>query len=280
MPIDNNDTGLILNTIDIGANLTNKAFNHDLPQVLKRAQQAGVERLIITGTNIAESTRAADLALQYPLTLNSTAGIHPHYAEQINNDSISILRTLAARPEVRAIGECGLDFNRNFSEKKYQINAFEQQIELAIDMQLPLFLHERDAFKTQIQILSSYRNNLPKVVIHCFTGSKKEAFSYLDIDCYIGITGWICDEKRGHHLHKFIGDIPLNRLMIETDSPYLVAKVTPKPKLAKSGRNEPWTLPLVLNTIAINSSSSIESIAANTTANAVKFFNLTKQVLK
>jgi len=270
----NNETEPALKLVDIGANLASSAFQRDLPQVLERARAAGVTQLVVTGTSVAQSRAAQLLTVQYPNTLYSTAGIHPHDAADCTNDSLLVLRELAAKPAVKAIGECGLDFNRNIASEQQQITAFEVQIELAIELKMPLFLHERDAFKTQRDILAHYRDDLDDIVIHCFTGEKHQAFSYLDIDCHIGITGWICDPRRGYHLHDFVGDIPLNRLMIESDAPYLLPRVTPKLKLEKSGRNEPCTLPHVLKSIADHSGRSMGEVATQTRRNAINFFRL------
>ena len=267
------ETRLIL--VDIGANLADSAFQPDLSQVLARAQAVGVTQLVVTGTNVEQSRKALQLTTQYPGTLFATAGIHPHQANQLNSSTLQELAELAAAPAVKAIGECGLDFNRTAASKETQIAAFEAQIELAAQLKLPLFLHERDAFKTQHDIIANYRDSLGDIVIHCFTGEKSQAFRYLDIDCHLGITGWICDARRGYHLHDFVGDIPLNRLMIESDAPYLMPRVKPKLKLAKSGRNEPCTLPHVLQTIAEHSKHSQAEIAAQTRRTAVDFFALT-----
>ncbi|MEE8057046.1 MAG: TatD family hydrolase [Pseudomonadales bacterium] len=260
--------------IDIGTNLTHSSFSNDYEAVIKRAASVGVSRILVTGTNIVESQHAAQLATEYPTILNSTAGIHPHHAKDFQHDSSAKLKKIAASTQVKAIGECGLDFNRMFSSKKEQLRAFEQQIELAIELQLPLFLHERDAHNTQREVLTSYRDQFLNAVVHCFTGEKHEAFHYLDLDLYIGITGWICDERRGAHLHEFVGDIPLNRLLIETDAPYLTPKVKPKPKLKSTRRNEPCTLPYVLTEIAKHSEYTVEAIAHATTDNATRLFRL------
>lgn len=260
--------------IDIGANLTNAAFKEDLSEVLARAQAEAVEKFIVTGTDLQSSEQAARLAEDYPGMLFSTAGVHPHDAKSYTRASHSELLALAQLPQVKAIGETGLDFNRNYSPPAQQIHAFEQQLELAIETGLPLFLHERDAHKQQWEILRSHRDQFSRAVIHCFTGSKEQAFRYLDLDLHLGITGWICDERRGYHLHDFIGDIPLNRLMIESDAPYLMPRVKPKPALKSSRRNEPCTLPYVLAAVATHRQQSLEVIARATTDNAIEFFSL------
>ena len=262
--------------IDIGVNLSNARFEKDIEAVLERAQEAGVERLILTGTSIEESRAVLSIcdqfAQQFPAMLYATAGIHPHEASTYNRTAATALRELAAHPSVVAIGETGLDFNRNFSSQKDQQIAFEAHIELAIELQMPLFLHERDASQRQIEILNNYRDNICDAVIHCFTGNKKTLFSYLDMDLHIGITGWVCDERRGLELQKIIANIPLNRLMIETDAPYL----TPRnmPKKPKNGRNEPAFLTAVLAGVGAQRNESEYEIATATTATAIKFFNL------
>jgi TatD DNase family protein len=262
--------------IDIGVNLSNARFEKDIEAVLERAQEAGVERLILTGTSIEESRAVLSIcdqfAQQFPAMLYATAGIHPHEASTYNRTAATALRELAAHPSVVAIGETGLDFNRNFSSQKDQQIAFEAHIELAIELQVPLFLHERDASQRQIEILNNYRDNICDAVIHCFTGNKKTLFSYLDMDLHIGITGWVCDERRGLELQKIIANIPLNRLMIETDAPYL----TPRnmPKKPKNGRNEPAFLTAVLAGVGTQRNESEYEIATATTATAIKFFNL------
>lgn len=260
--------------IDIGVNLSHASFDEDIDSVIERAQAAGVSAMIVTGTDLDQSLKAHQLSLRYPGLLFSTAGIHPHDAKDFTATSMAQLKQLAKCAPVVAIGESGLDFNRLFSTKEQQIHAFEQHIELAIELQMPLFLHERDAHQCQWEILHQYRDQLSEVVIHCFTGSQQQAFSYLDLNCSLGITGWICDERRGQHLHAFIGAIPLSQLMIETDAPYLMPRVKPRPPLTSKRRNEPCTLPYILEEIAKHSPHSVEHIARTTTANARRFFRL------
>ncbi len=260
--------------IDIGANLADTSLTQDVDQVIARAKAQGIINIIVTGSDCLSSEQALALTQAYPDYLYSTVGTHPHHAKDYQTQHYAVLKALSQHTQVKAIGECGLDFHRNFSSKAQQIAAFEAQLELAIETHLPLFLHERDAFDSQYEILKQYRDHLSRAVIHCFTGSKEQAFHYLDLDLYIGITGWICDPRRGAHLHDFIADIPLNRLMLETDAPYLMPRVKPKPELAISGRNEPCTLPYVLSTVAACYQQNKEVIAAATTANAQYFFAL------
>jgi TatD DNase family protein len=262
--------------IDIGVNLSNPRFAKDIIETLKRAAQAGVKKLVLTGTSIDESLAVLALCENYselfPEMLYATAGIHPHDASTLNTESIRILRELAARPEVVAIGEMGLDFNRNFSTPAEQEKAFEAQLELAVELQLPVFLHERDAADRQLQILKGYRDQLTHAVAHCFTGSKQALFGYLDLDMHIGITGWICDKKRGETLQRLVSNIPLERLMVETDAPYLLPKNMLEPPKGK--RNEPSFLPWVIEGIAEFREESSEQLAVATSANATRFFRL------
>jgi TatD DNase family protein len=164
-----------------------------------------------------------------------------------------------------------LDFNRDFSPRSHQEQWFEAQLELAFALELPLFLHERDAHERFLEILRPYRDRVPAAVVHCFTGTQDELQAYLDLDLHIGITGWICDERRGLHLQELVRSIPLNRLMLETDAPYLTPRtLRPKPK---SGRNEPAFLPYVLETVAQAMAKPPEVVADATTQTARQFFN-------
>lgn len=257
--------------VDIGANLTHNTFTDDLDQVLERAQAAGVGQLVVTGASVAGSEQAAELAEQHP-QLYATAGIHPHYAEETSYAIIARFRELAGGSKVVAIGETGLDFFRNFSPKAAQQASFEKHIELAIETGLPMFLHERDSYPTFAEMLSSYRDRLPPLVVHCFTGEKEALHAYLDLGCHIGITGWICDERRGLHLHQLVKDIPQDKLMIETDAPYLLPRtLRPKPN---TRRNEPMYLPAVCDTLAQCLGLGYDEVAQLTTRNARDFFGL------
>lgn len=261
-----------MSLVDIGANLTDKAFRDDRDDVIARAQAAGVERIVLTGTSVGGSRTAAELAHTMPGVLFSTAGVHPHDAKSCDGQTIGALRELAARPEVVAIGECGLDFNRDLSPRPVQRTWFEAQVDLAIELDMPLFLHERDASAATIEVLRDRRDEIRAAVIHCFTGTRDELTAYLDLDLHIGITGWICDERRGTHLHDLVGDIPTDRLMLETDAPYLIPRtIRPKPK---SRRNEPAYLPYVVETIAACLGKTPSEVAASTSAVASKFFGL------
>lgn len=258
--------------IDIGVNLCDQSFAKDIADVMQRAHDVGVRRMVVTGTTTTGSTASEALAAAHPETLWSTAGVHPHHAKDCDETTIESLRALAAKPQVVAIGECGLDYNRNFSPPDVQRKWFEAQVELACELDMPLFLHERDALDDQLEILKRHRDRFPAAVIHCFTGDATALRSYLELDLHIGITGWICDERRGHHLHELVAEIPLNRLMIETDAPYLMPRtIKPKPK---TRRNEPANLPYVLTTLAECLGKPEAEVAAATTATAMDFFGL------
>jgi len=259
--------------IDIGANLSHESFSHDLDQVLEDARQAGIEHILVTGTAVSASEQAADLARRFPGFLSSTAGLHPHEADAFDDRAAARLESLAAtRNEVKAFGETGLDYNRDFSPRERQREAFAGQLRIAARLNMPAFLHQRDGHDDFMAILREYRNTLPRAVVHCFTGSEAELRNYLELDMHIGITGWICDERRGHHLHEIIRLIPANRLMLETDSPYLMPRtIRPKPK---SRRNVPAHLVHVLATVAECLGKSEKTVAEQTTATAKDFFTL------
>ena len=257
--------------IDIGVNLTHESFDDDRDEVLERAARVGVTRMIVTGTTVAGSARAIELAASRP-GLYATAGIHPHHASELDDHAIEALRELAAAPRVVAIGECGLDFFRNFSPPDRQEQAFAAQLELAAECRLPVFLHQRDAHERFTATLETYRDRLVGGVAHCFTGGPTELEAYLELDLYIGVTGWLCDERRGAALREALPGIPLDRLLIETDSPYLLPRdLTPKPR---NRRNEPAFLPHVLERVAAGLGITPEEAARAATANTERLFNL------
>ena len=262
--------------IDIGVNLSHNSFRDDIPELLQRAQQANVAQCILTGTDEQESAQVAALSEQFsadfPAMLYATAGVHPHAAKTFTSSTLATLKALADSPYVVAIGETGLDFNRNYSSPKDQERAFEAQLALSAELQLPVFMHERDAHQRQYEILKHYRDQLTNGVIHCFTGDKTALFNYLDMDLHIGITGWICDERRGEELQQLVHNIPLGRLMLETDAPYLLPRtIQPKPK---DRRNEPALLPWVLKSVAQHRPETETEIASAIQKTTQAFFNL------
>ena len=255
---------------DIGLNLAHDSFDHDREHVIAAARAAGVQYMVITGSTL-ESTRAAiELARSAPAVFRATAGIHPHHAREFHDADIPALRALLRAPEVGAAGECGLDYFRNFSPHEDQERVFRAQLELAAETGKPVFLHQRDGHDAFMAILRDYRPRLSAGVAHCFTGEDRELRDYLDLGLSIGITGWICDERRGQHLRELVRRVPLDRLMVETDAPYLMPRdLRPKPS---SRRNEPKYLAHILRTVAACRGEAPELVAEATTRNAMAFF--------
>lgn len=257
--------------IDIGINLTNKQFYNEHEEIINRALDQGIEQMILTGTSVRGSKESAEIAEEYPEILYSTAGIHPHDAKSFTGESIGELRKLLKQDHVISVGECGLDFDRDFSPRPIQERCYKAQLELAIEVNKPLFLHERSAFKRFNDLTDEYLSQLPKAVVHCFTGTLNEAKTYLDKGFYLGFTGAISDEKRFKHLEDVIKYVPLDRMMIETDAPFMLPKNMPR---MQNRRNEPSFLPFVAQTIAHLKKISIAEVAEETTETGRSFFRL------
>jgi TatD DNase family protein len=257
--------------IDIGVNLTSSRFDKDREQLITRAKSANIQGMLVTGTNVEQSKAASILCQKYPDYLTCTAGVHPHDADNVGENYLEELKVLALNPWVKAIGECGLDFNRNFSAPKQQLRVFSEQVQLAEKLNLPLFLHQRDAFNAWFEILSPYITKIPAMVSHCFTGNLIELKQCLNAGMYIGITGWLCDERRGQELRDIVKHIPLDRLLIETDAPYLTPRsIRPKPK---SSRNEPSYLPYVVQALVDVTPYSHDEIVEQTLKNTRAIFD-------
>ncbi|QDU66391.1 TatD family hydrolase [Engelhardtia mirabilis] len=261
---------------DIAVNLHSSQFDRDRDDVVARAVGAGVERMLVLGTSLAESETALALARAHPGRLFATAGVHPHDAKGWNDETEAGLRELLRAPEVLAVGECGLDFDRNFSEPDVQRRVLVAQVELAAELHLPLVLHEREAADALLEIVCPVRDRLGPVVVHCFTADGSTLDRYLDHDFHIGITGWICDERRGSHLHPLVGRIPPGRLMLETDAPYLLPRSLHRDGTVakKSRRNEPMYLPAVAAEVARHTGESEDALAARTWATTLAFLGL------
>jgi TatD DNase family protein len=258
--------------IDIGCNLTHESFDRDLPEVIANARAQGVVQMVVTGASEGGSIKARELAQAWPGVLFATAGVHPHLAADFTSETASVLAELHQDERVVAVGECGLDYFRDFSPRPAQRKAFERQLELAVDCGKPVFLHQRDAHQDFMAILREFRLQLGPAVVHCFTDTRQAMLDYLALDLHIGITGWICDERRGHHLKEFVHEIPAERLMIETDAPYLKPRNL-RPK-ARTHRNEPQWLPWIAGTVAACKGISPGQLAAETTGTARAFFSL------
>jgi TatD DNase family protein len=265
-----------ISLIDIGSNLTHESFAPDRDSVMARALAAGVVHQVVTGADVAESRHAAQLAAAHPTLLSSTAGVHPHHAHGFDDSLRTELCELLAQPQVVAVGECGLDYFRNFSPPEAQRAAFVAQLQIAGATRKPVFLHQRDAHADFTAILKEYRAGLTGGVAHCFTGGRAELEDYLALDLHVGVTGWVSDERRGQSLRESVPYIPAGRLMMETDAPYLLPRdLEPKPK---SRRNEPANLPHVARAVADLRGEPLDAIAACTTANAIRFFGLDPSV--
>ena len=259
-----------MNYTDIGANLCAPTFAGDQAAVIERARNACVTRILITASDVAESEQALLLCRRYPGVLFATAGVHPHQAKAAKAGFADKLKHYLSQEEVKAVGETGLDYNRNYSSPEDQERVFETQLELAAQTGLPLFLHERDASLRLQEILHTWYTKISGGVLHCFTGTYDNLRQYLDLGLYIGITGWICDPKRGADLKNIVAHIPDDRLLIETDAPYLVPKtLSPVPK-----RNEPAWLPEVAKIVAQCRQQEVAEVAALSFTNAERLFKL------
>ena len=256
---------------DIGANLTHESFEKDLKEVLERAIKNDINNICITGCNLLDSKKALEIAQLFPDNLITTCGIHPHYADSFNKNSMLEIFDICKNNIVKAIGETGLDFNRNYSDKNKQIESFLNHIKIANKLNLPMFLHQRDAHQDFMECINKEKPKV-KCVVHCFTGQKNELEDYLIKDFFIGLTGWICDPKRGAHLEELIPIIPLDKLLIETDSPYLL----PKNLKVKGRRNEPSFLNEILKKVVDVRKETESEIKEALLKNSLYFFNLLK----
>jgi TatD DNase family protein len=263
--------------IDIGANLTHESFDRDRAAVIDRARSHHVLQLIVTGASVIGSSAALELARTYPGELFATAGVHPHYASHLTPEDLPALRQLLQQPQVVAAGECGLDYYRDLSPRADQRRAFEWQLQLAAESGKPVFLHQRDAHQDFVAVLREHRSRLSGAVAHCFTAGERELEDYLELDLSIGITGWLCDERRGSHLRSLLPRIPADRLMLETDAPYLLPRDLPV--APRSRRNEPMFLPHVAAAVAAARGETLEHCATITSANARAFFALPASAL-
>ena len=272
-----------MNLFDICVNLADKSFDKDRDAVLTRAAEAGVSHMLLPGSDLEDSKEHIKLVQDQQtdaVKMLTAVGYHPHQAKLWTEKSKASLATLiqehATDGLIVAIGECGLDYNRNFSKPEQQRTAFSAQLELAKETGLPVFLHERDAHTDFAAILAEHRQDLAGALVHCFTGSREQLEHYLELDAHIGITGWFCDERRGKHLHELLPLIPPDKLMLETDAPYLLPRDLPKEQVnpANSRRNEPAYLAHLLSSIAGCLGKSPDTLAAETTANAMKFFRI------
>ena len=256
---------------DIGANLLDDQLSINFDNIVHNAKKNNIQKIIITSSSLEDTYRAKELIIREPGILYTTVGFHPHNAKLFKNEHLDAMREMCNQDYVVAIGECGLDYKRNYSSKEDQINCFKKHLELATDIDLPMFLHEREAHNDFIILLKEYAHLIEDIVVHCFTGNKESLMNYLDLGCYIGITGWITDPRRGYHLHDIIKYIPSDRLMIETDSPYLMPFIE---DTNKSKYNEPSNLVYVLEAIANILEKDKHMLAKELYNNSCRFFNI------
>ncbi|CAI4220732.1 unnamed protein product [Auanema sp. JU1783] len=279
--------------VDIGANLSHPSFADDLEIVLERAQQAGITKIMLTGTSETISKDIVALAEKKPGFLYVTAGVHPHDAKDFNEDSLDVLRNLHKHPQCVAVGECGLDYNRNFSPPDVQRDVFRKQVELACDLHRPLFIHERDAHEDMVTILEEFKEKLPPAVIHCFTGTADQAKKYIEMGLYIGLTGFLSKDNTVDGVQFCLreGIIPLERLLLETDAPYMYPRLNLKKlplhvsetitenakaihMFSSFKRNEPSSLAVICEMIASFMGKHPEQVARVTSESAKKIFSL------
>ena len=255
---------------DIACNFTSDRFDNDLDEVINQAIVNNITKFGLICSRLSDIDKLLEIYNRYSKDMFFTIGVHPHHANEINEEYLKKLKEVINNNNPHAIGETGLDFFRNLSTYEEQIFAFEEQIKIAIDTNKPLFLHQRDSHDDFIKILRKYSSDINKSVIHCFTGTKEQLNDYLELDCYIGVTGWICDAKRNVELRKTIKNIPLERLMIETDCPYLIPKnLEEKPK---NNRNEPTYLNHIANEVATLMKKDINDIREKTYKTSLSFF--------
>jgi TatD DNase family protein len=258
--------------VDIGVNLAHDSFDADRDAVMQRAAAAGVRQMIVTGASEDGTRKAIELARAHEGRLFATAGVHPHHAADLTAEALPALQELARDGHVVAVGECGLDYFRDFSPRDLQRRAFGWQLEIAVDTGKPVFLHQRDAHADFLAVLREHAPRLAGGVAHCFTAGERERDAYLELGLYIGITGWICDERRGTHLRDVVRGIPADRLLLETDAPYLLPRdLKPAPK---SRRNEPHHLAHVAAAVAAARGESTETLARTATENSRRLFRL------
>lgn len=261
--------------IDIGLNLANAKFAHDWQAVIERGQAAGVEGFILTGTSIDSSTRSRSLARDLPLGSGYfTAGIHPHSASTLTRESIASLRHLLRDPRAVAVGETGLDYFRDLSARVAQKESFRRHVDLACELSMPLFLHERGAHEDLLRVLDTFGTSLPPCVVHCFTGTPDEAREYVNRGFYIGITGWIGQARRNRPLLEAMPLIPLDRIMLETDGPYLTPD---RFKTHTPGRNEPSAMPVIAHCAAEAAQQNLDTFVGTIYENTRRFFRLERR---
>jgi len=281
------DTDQTFHLIDGGTNLTHRKFHELNDYVVARALAGGVQKMVVTGLKWNACKAAVVMARTRPNILYAAVGIHPHHVKEDWNDKTADgLEELIKSPGVVAIGECGLDFNKDYSPRELQETAFKKQVELAVRHKKALLVHDRDAHQNILDILKEFEDALPSVVIHCFTGSKDQIKTYIERGYYIGVTGYLCKEKYGETLRDAIkdGTLPLDRIIVQTNAPYMTPN-TPRNDLdpvsqtlldACAVENEPCTLSIIVRQIAKCISQEPRQVADVLTETAMKVYRFQK----
>ena len=255
---------------DSHCHIDDKSYDKDLDEVMRRAAESGVKAMTVVGIDRATAKKAIAIAQKWP-NLYTSVGVHPHDAIQCSAQVLEELRDLAQTHDcVKAWGETGLDFNRMFSPQEDQEACFAAQLYMAGKLDLPLIFHERDSGGRFYQILKSEGPESRKGVVHCFSGTKEEMFKYLDLGYHIGITGILTIQKRGAYLREIVPHIPENKILIETDAPYL----TPAPQKNKTRRNEPAFVASVLTRLAEIRNTDPEDLSQIIFDNTTRFYGI------
>ncbi len=252
---------------DSHCHLDDRSFDEDLNATIQRAHQADVSAMMVVGIDGPSSRKAAAIAAQSEGIISSV-GVHPHDAAKCSETLLKALETMAANPKVRAWGETGLDYNRMYSPREDQERCFIRQLELGAQLNLPMIFHERDSRGRFLEILRAYWSPGRSGVVHCFSGSASDLKAYLDLGLYIGITGIVTIKSRGKELRRMIPSIPDDRLLVETDAPYL----TPTPERNKHRRNEPAFVRTVLFKLAEVRGQTAETLADTVWNNTCRLF--------
>lgn len=256
---------------DSHCHIDDRCYQEDFAAMLERAQKAGVDAMLIAGVDAKGAPKAVQLANRYD-HIFAAVGIHPHDAQHCTDEDVAKLEALSRDPKVVAVGEIGLDFNRMFSPQKDQEKWFVRLLEMADQCELPIILHERDTEGRLLEVLEAHSQKY-NGVIHCFSGNEKELFRYLNLGLHVGITGIVTIQKRGARLRQLVPKIPIDRILIETDAPYL----TPAPEKNKFRRNEPAFVGRVLHKIAEVRGEALESLAQTIWNNTCRLFGIQTQ---
>lgn len=252
---------------DAGLNLFSPQFSGQEQQIVQQAHAENVTHLLLISSDLNETELNKEFASKHPRCF-CTAGVHPHHAARVSSHWLKDLTAALQHPAVVAIGECGLDFNRDFSPRTQQQVVFAAQLQLAKECGKAVYLHERDAFATQVAILKEHK--ISHGVAHCFTGNQQQMRTYLDLGLYIGITGWLCDERRGQALQDAIRYLPSDRLILESDAPYLLPRtLRPRPRF-----NQPAFLPVIAADVARLTGRTLQDIAIQSMNNSLALFQI------